>query len=59
MTAELQKTMDYKLIGLKNTSCVLDDILMVSNSSEEDRFKLVTNCLKKLDAHNLRTNLTK
>ena len=44
--------MDYALIGLKNTFCLLDDILIVSKGSEEDIFQLVTNCLKKLDADN-------
>ena len=51
--------MDYRLIGLKNTFCILDDILIVSKGSEEDHFKLVLDCLKKLDADNLRINLPK
>ena len=59
MLDEFQKAMDYKLIGLKNTFCFLDDILIVSKGSEEDHFKLVLDCLKKLDADNLRINLPK
>ena len=47
--AEFQKAMDYTmLIGLENTFCFLDDILIVSKGSEEDHFKLVLDCLKKL-----------
>ena len=59
MPAEFQKPMDYTLIGLKNTFCFLDDILILSKGSEEDHFKLVLDCLKKLDADNLRINLPK
>ena len=57
MPAECQRAMYHTLIGLKNTFCFLDDILIVSNGSEEDHFKLVLDCLKKLDANNLRINL--
>ena len=59
MPAEFQKAMDYTLIGLKNTFCFLDDILIVSKGSEEDLFQLALDCLKKLDADNLRINLPK
>ena len=59
MPAEFQKAMDYTLIGLRNTFCFLDDILIVSEVSEEDHFRLVVNCLKKLEADNLRINLPK
>ena len=59
MPAKFQKAMDYRLIGLKNTFCFLDDILIVSKGSEEDPFKLVLDCLKKLDADNLRINRPK
>ena len=45
------------LIGLKNTFCFLDDILIVSKDSEENHIKLVTNCLKKLEADKLCMNL--
>ena len=47
------------LIGLKNTSCFLDNILIVSKGSEEDHFELVSDCLKNLDADNLRINFPK
>ena len=57
--AEFQKAMDYTLIGLKNTICFLDDILIVSKGSEENHFKLVTDCLQKLDTDNLRIILLK
>ena len=59
MPAEFQKAMYYTLIGLKNTFCFLDDILIVSKGSEDDHFQLVLDCLKKLDADNLRINLPK
>ena len=59
MPAEFQKAMDYTLIGLKNTFCFLDDILIVSNGSEDDHLQLVLDCLKNLDADNLRINLPK
>ena len=57
MPAEFQKAMDCTLIGLKNT--FLDDILIVSKGSKEDHFKLVLDCLQRLDADNLRNNLPK
>ena len=56
---EFQLAMDYTLIGLKNTFCFLDDILILSKGSEEDHFQIVLDCLKKLDADNLRINLPK
>ena len=56
MPAEFQKAMDFTLIGLKKTFCFLDDILIVSKGSEDDHFQLVLDCLKKLDADNLRIN---
>ena len=59
MPAGFQKAIDYTLIGLKNTFCFLDDILIVSKGSEEDNIKLVPDCLKKLDADNLRINVPK
>ena len=59
MPAEFQKAMDSTLIGLKNTFCFLDDILIVRKGSEEDLFILVTDCLQKLDTDNLRINLPK
>ena len=59
MPAAFQKVMDYQLVGLKNTHCFLDDIIIVSRGSKEDHLKLVFKCLKKLDDDNLRTNLPK
>ena len=59
MPAEFQKAMDYTLIGLKDTFCFLDDILIVSKGPEEHYFNLVLDCLKRLDADNLRINLPK
>ena len=49
MPAEFQKAMDYTLIGLKNTYCFLDDILIVSEGSLEEHKTYVVNCLKRLD----------
>ena len=59
MPAELQKTMDYSLVGLQNTYCFLDDIIIVSTGTETDHLAYVTKCLKKLDEDNLRVNLQK
>ena len=59
MPAEFQKAMDYTLIGLKNTFCFLDDILIVSKGSDNVHFQLVLDCREKLDADNLRINLPK
>ena len=59
MLAELQKAINCTLIGLKNTFCFPDDILIVSKGSEENHFQLVLDCLKKVDAYNLRINLPK
>ena len=53
MPAEFQKATDYILIGLKNTYCFLDDILIVSKGSEEDHKQFVLNCLKRLDEETL------
>ena len=51
--------MDYTLVGLQNTHCILDDIIIVSRGSKEEHFKLVCKCLEKLYEDNLRTNLSK
>ena len=59
MPAEFQKAMDYTLIGLKNTYCSLDDILIVSKVSLEEHKCYLLNCLKQLDDENLRINLPK
>ena len=59
MPAEFQKAMDYTLIGLKNSYCFLDDIIIVSTGTEADHMACVIKCLKKLDEGNLRINLQK
>ena len=41
MATEFRKAMAYTLIGLKTRFCFLDDILIVSNGSEEDQFKFL------------------
>ena len=56
MPAEFQKAMDYTLVGLTNTYCFLDDIIIVSKGSKESHIKYVYKCLQKLDADNLRIN---
>ena len=48
MPAAFQKVMDYTFVGLKNTHCFLDDILIVSRGSKEVHLKLVYKCLKKI-----------
>ena len=59
MSAEFQKAMGYNLIGLKNTYCFLDDILIVSKGSLEEYKSYVMNCLQRLDDENLKINLPK
>ena len=38
MLSEFQKTIDLNIIGLKNTFCFLDDIMIASKGSEENLF---------------------
>ena len=59
MPAEFQKAMDYTLVGLTNTYCFLDDIIVVSKGTQESHLKYVYKCLQKLEADNLRINLSK
>ena len=59
MPAEFQKAMDYTLVGLSHTYCFLDDIIVVSKGIQESHLKYVYNCLQKLEADNLRINLSK
>ena len=59
MPAEFQKAMDYTLVGLSNTNCFLDDIIVVSKGTNKSHLKYVYRCLQKLDADNLRINLSK
>ena len=59
MAAAFQKVMGYKLVGLQNTYCFLDDIIVVSRGSKGEHLKLVYKYLKKLDEDNLRINLPK
>ena len=56
LPAEFQKAMEYTLIGLKNTYCFLDDILIVSKGSNQDHEKYVLNCVNRLKEINLRIN---
>ena len=46
MPAEFQKAMNYTLIGLKNTYCFLDDLLIARKGSLEEHKCYVMNCLK-------------
>ena len=59
MPAAFQKAMDFTLVGLQNTYCFLDDIIVVSRGSKEEHLKLAYTFLKKLDEDNLRINLPK
>ena len=59
MPAEFQKAMDYTLIGLENTYCFSDDILIVSKGSLNEHKSYVMKCLQRLDDENLRINLPK
>ena len=57
MPAEIQKKMDYTLLGLQNTYCFLDNIIISGTGTKTDHLAYVTKCLKKLDEDNLRVNL--
>ena len=59
MPAEFQKAMDYTLVVLSKTYCFLDDIIVVSKGNKESHLKYVYKCLQKLEADNLRINLSK
>ena len=48
MPADFQKARDYTVLGLKNTFCFLDDIIVVNTGSESKHINYVTKCLKKL-----------
>ena len=39
MPAAIQKVMDYKSFGVNNTSCFLDDVIVVSRGSKEDQLR--------------------
>ena len=54
MPADFQKAMDYTLIGLQNTYCFLDDLLIVSKRSLNEHKNYVIKCLQQLDEENLR-----
>ena len=47
MPAEFQKAMDYTLVGLTNTFCFLDDILIISKGNNESDIQYVYKCLQK------------
>ena len=51
--------MDYTLFGWSNTYWFLDHIIVVSKSTKESHLKYVFKCLQKLEADNLRINLSK
>ena len=59
MPAAFQKAMHYTLVGLQNTNCFLDDIIVVSRGSKEENLILVYKCSKKIDEDNLSINLPK
>ena len=59
MPAEFQNAMDYTLVGLQNTYCFLDDIIIVSTGTEIDHLAYVTNSFIKLEEDNLRVNIQK
>ena len=59
MPAEFQRAMDYTLIGLSNTYCFLDEIIVVSKGTKESQLQYVYKRLQKLNADNLRINLGK
>ena len=56
MPAEFQKAIDSKLVGLTNTHWFLDDIIIVSKSSQSEHLELVRKCLEKLDQEKIAIN---
>ena len=42
MPAEVQKALDYTLVGFQSTYCFLDDIIIVSAGSDSDHLSYVT-----------------
>ena len=50
--------MDYTSIRLENAYCFLNDILIVSEGSEENHTQYVFNCRKRPDEENLGINLS-
>ena len=48
MPAAFQKVMDYILVGLQNTQCFSEDIIIVSPGSKEEHLKFVYKCFKKI-----------
>ena len=59
MPVEIQKAMDYTFVGLSNAYCFLDDTFVVSKGIKETHLKYVYKFLQKLEADNLRINLSK
>ena len=59
MPAQFQKAIDYALVGLQNTYCFLDDIIIDSTGSVSDHLNYVIKCLKRLYEDKLRINLQK
>ena len=43
MTAELQKAMGYTVMGVQNSFCLLEDMIIVSTGFEAEQLKLVNN----------------
>ena len=39
MPTAIQKVMDFKLFGVNNTNCFLDDVIVVSRGSKEDQLR--------------------
>ena len=48
MTAAFQKVVDYTLVGIQNTHCFLDDIIIISRGSKEKTFKFCLQMYKKI-----------
>ena len=59
MPADFQKAADYTLVGLTNTYCFLDDIILVSKRIKKSHIQYVYKCLQKLDADYLRIKISK
>ena len=59
VSPEFQKAVEYTFIGLQNTYCFLDEIVIVRSGSETDINNYFIKFLKKLDEDNLHIDLQK
>ena len=59
MPLEIQKAMNYTLLGPQKTFWFLDDILLVSKDTEDKHKKYIFDCRPRPAEKNIRINLLK